>query len=277
MKMKVKIRSLKNSKKNKKPEKDKEQKKVCENIYYDNYCLDRREKIKYYLISCAGIFATGYVFYKSIPFSLAICLLSVPLKKQYIIYKIKDRRQRLRSQFRDLLYSLSASVSAGRQMGEALQEAYGNLRHMYGEEEPVMKELRYMVSSMNESRTTEEKLLKDFAGRSGIKEIISFADVYITCRSTGADVSEMIGQASTVLMDKMTIEREIKAITSQKRGEAKIISSMPVILIVFLNITSPSYLEVLYSTVAGRLIMTAALGIIIISYYIMNKMSEVYI
>ena len=51
-----------------------------------------------------------------------------------------ERRMNLLTvQFKDLLYSLSASVAAGRQMGEALVEAEQNLAVMYEAKEPIMK------------------------------------------------------------------------------------------------------------------------------------------
>ncbi len=156
-------------------------------------------------------------------------------------------------------------------------EGSKNLSYIYEEKEPIMIELKYMTRSMEESRVTDEMILKDFAYRSGLEEIIHFADVYSTCRTTGANVNEMIAKAAEVIMDKMTIDREIKAITAQKKVEAKIISSMPVFILVFLNLASPGYLDSLYHTLAGRLIMTAALGTIFISYYIMNKILEVRI
>lgn len=244
-------------------------------INYDNFKLEGVEAKKYYICSCISLFLIGYIFYHNLIVSVSVTLLTIPIKKFYIKLKLKQQKENLRQQFRDLLYSLSSSISAGRQMSEALIEGNTNLAFMYGEMEPIMLELKYMTKSIRESRATDEILLKDFAYRSGIEEIISFADVYSTCRTTGANVGEMISKAAEVLMDKMALDKEIKTLTAQKKVEAKIISSMPIVVIVFLNIVSPGYLDSLYHTVLGHIIMTASLAIIFISYYIMNKIVEV--
>lgn len=244
-------------------------------IDYDNYKLQSVQARNYYMFTCISLFLIGYIFYFNLLIAVFMTFLAMPFKKTYIKFKVKQQKEILRQQFRDLLYSLSASISAGRQMSEALIEGNKNLALMYGEKEPIMQELQYITKSIQDSRATDEMLLKDFAYRSGIEEIINFADVYSICRTTGANLGAMISKATEVIMDKMAIDREIKSITAQKKAEAKIISSMPVIIIVFLNLVSPGYLDSLYYTFLGRIIMTSALIIIIISYYIMDKMVEV--
>lgn len=242
---------------------------------YEEYELRGVQARNYYILTSVSLFFIGYLFYSNLVIALCMIVAIFPLKKNYIKYKIKQQKEILRKQFRDLLYSLSASISSGRQMSEALIEARKDLAFMYNDKEPIMQELKYINKSITESRVTDEMLLKDFAYRSGVEEIISFADVYSTCRTTGANVGEMITKAAEVLMDKMSIDREIKSITAQKKLEAKIISLMPIIIIIFLNIVSPGYLDSLYTTLLGHVIMTVAIIIISISYYLMSKIVEV--
>ncbi|MBN7772678.1 type II secretion system F family protein [Clostridium aminobutyricum] len=162
-------------------------------------------------------------------------------------------------------------------MNEALKEGIENLKLLYDERAPIIIELKHITKSVDGSRANEDQLLKDFAYRSGIEEIINFADVYAICRTTGGDVGQVVLKASEILMDKMSIEKDMRTLTSQKKFEAKIITLMPFILIIFLNLVSPDYLESMYQTLAGRIIMTAALLGIAISYYIMNIITEVKI
>ena len=174
-----------------------------------------------------------------------------------------------------MLYSLSASVATGRNMAKALAEAFENLKLMYKDETPLMGELRYMVKSISENRDNEEKLLIDFAGRSCLEDIRNFVDVYLACRETGGDMEKVIESTSEVIMDKMSIEREIKTLTAQKQFEGKIISIMPVLVILLLNVFSPDYLEVMYLTIQGRLIMTLALAGILFAYFLTIKYTRI--
>jgi tight adherence protein B len=78
-----------------------------------------------------------------------------------------------------------------------------------------------------------------------------------------------------MLVDKIGSEKEIKTLTSQKRFERKIISAMPIVVILFLNLVSPGYIEILYTSLEGRLIMTAALGAIGYAYFLTMKLTKI--
>ena len=203
--------------------------------------------------------------------------MSVPLKKLYEADKLRQTRERLRYSFRDLLYAIDASISSGRQMAEALIEAEGSLSLIHDEKEPIMKELFVMINAIKESHANEEVLLKDFAYRSQVPEIISFAETYSICRSTGANVKNVISNTTQILVDRLNISKELQTLTAQKRMEGKIISLMPLAIIIFLNLMSPGYLDKLYHTGAGMLIMTLALGITALAYYLMGRIMDIKI
>ena len=244
---------------------------------YSVYELSDKEKILFYLVGYICIFSASYLFYHSLIISAIAGVavhFAVPYIKKYLAVKRMDT---LRMQFKDMLYSLSASVAAGRQMEEAIVEAEENLSVMYGEKEPIMKELKYMKINITENKESDKLLLKDFACRSKIEDIEDFVQVYITCRNMGGDLEKIIGHTTEILTDKMSIEREIRAITSQKKTEGRIRSMMPLVMLLMLNIFSYSYIEPLYSTFAGRLIMSGALAAMVFGIYLMEKISDIEI
>lgn len=231
--------------------------------------------LRFILIGYGVLFSVGQIFYGNIGFSAVCGLLIFLLIERYKKYLETKRTRILRNQFGDLLYSLSASVATGRQLSIAIQEAYINLGYVYKSNTPMMLELKYMTKSIVENHDSEENLLTGFAQRSGVEDIRNFVNVYLSCRETGGDMNQVIANASEILMQKMSIEREIKVMTSQKQFEGKIISAMPVLIIMFLNIASPGYLENLYCTIAGRLIMTFALAGIVTAYLLTEKIMDI--
>ncbi len=221
------------------------------------------------------MFLVVYLFYHSIILSAAAGFLVHFLRPYAERYMAERRMNLLTVQFKDLLYSLSASVAAGRQMAEALIEAEENLAVMYGSEEPIMKELRYMKINLLENKESDKVLLKDLASRSRNEDINNFVQVYITCRSMGGDLEKIIGHTSEILTDKMAIEREIKVITAQKKMEGRIISLMPLVMLLMMNLFSYSYIEPLYQTASGRIIMTGALAAVAYGIFLMEKLSQI--
>lgn len=242
---------------------------------YDKYELSKEETIGYFLKSGIGLFLVGMVFYGNVFLALTLAFLTLPLKRVYERHKLKKLIENLRYSFRDLLYALDASISSGRQMAEALIEARESLSLIYADDDLIMRELEFMKNAIIESRESEETLLKDFAYRCKVPEIISFAETYSICRSTGANVKRVISRTTQILVDKLNISRDIQALTAQKQVEGKIISAMPMLIIVFLNLMSPGYLDKLYHTPIGILIMTLSLGITAGAYFTMERIMDI--
>lgn len=242
---------------------------------YEDYKMSGNEKIRFILICGPGLMAVGFLFYHSIILSALVSFLAYPGLGLYRSWLKEKRIRDMKEQFRDVLYSVSASVSAGRQMPEALQEAGQNVRLIFGEDSLMVRELDYMVKMMKEYRESEEEILKDFAVRTGIEDISDFVDIYLTCRETGGDLIRVLGKASEIIMDKIAIEKEIHAITAQKQFEAKLLTAIPFILILFLQLVSPDYLSVMYEGIKGRILMTAALGGIGSAYLWSRKLTKI--
>ena len=128
---------------------------------------------------------------------------------------------------------------------------------------------------MVENKESDKVLLRDLAVRSGSEDISDFVQVYITCRNMGGNLEKIIGHTTEILTDKMNIDRVIRTITSQKKVEGRLISAMPLIMLLMLNIFSFSYIEPLYTTLLGRILMTGALAASVYGVYLMEKIADI--
>ncbi|HYE69562.1 MAG TPA: type II secretion system F family protein [Anaerovoracaceae bacterium] len=241
-------------------------------LYYE---LNLNEKIRYLILSGLGLMAIAYLFYHSIILSLVFSCVSYLGLSRYRSYLAEKRRKQIKEQFRDVLYSISASVSTGRQMPEALLEAEQSMKLIYKENSLIVLELNNMVKRLNEYREPEEEILKDFALRTGIEDISDFVDIYLTCRETGGDFIRVLTKASEIIMDKITIEKEIRTITAQKQFEAKILTAIPLIILFFLQLVSPDYLSEMYDGIKGRILMTLALSSLGFAYFWSMKLTKI--
>lgn len=242
---------------------------------YLYYKLNLNEKIRFLIIYGLGLVTIAYLFYHSIILSLLFSCLAYPGLGPYRSYLAEKRKKQLKEQFRDVLYSISASVSTGRQMPEALLEAEQSMKLIYKEDSLIVLELSNMVKRLNEYRESEEEILKDFASRTSIEDISDFVDIYLTCRETGGDFIKVLTKASEIIMDKITIEREIRTITAQKQFEAKILTAIPLIILLFLQLVSPDYLSAMYESIKGRILMTLALSCLGFSYLWSMKLTKI--
>ena len=172
---------------------------------------------------------------------------------------LADRRKNaLRLQFKDMLYSLSSSITSGKHLPEAIEESYGSVSLIHGKNSLLAQEIDNMVRQMKEANVTDEAVLTDLSSRSGIREIMDFSEVCITCRKTGGDLNKMIFRAVTLLSQNIDLQKEKEVLMAQKKLEIKILAVMPVAVGLLIDLTSSDYLEVMYTTILGRLLMTVA-------------------
>ncbi len=244
-------------------------------VDYNDYALSIKEKRKYLLGSYLLIFCIAYLFYDSISAAVLSGTLAFAGIDSYKNYLRDKRKAVLKNQFRDLLYSLSSSFASGRQITESIGEAILNLEANYDRNSPIMIETKRMYSSLHDARASEEAVLSDFAMRSGIKDIINFVDVYIICRTTGGNLERAVMESSRILMEKIEIDEEIRVMTVQKKFEGRIICLMPLGVILFLRLASPDYMQVMYESVAGRIVMTISLACLAYAGYLIKKITDI--
>ena len=244
---------------------------------YGTYSLSRREQIFFHSIGFVFFALIAYLFYRSLLLSVLAGLLIRRCQPLYERHLAQKRQKELNEQFQDLLGSLSASITAGRHMEDALIEACDNLSLMYGPETPIMLELQSMKTRIQNNHESDRMLLTDFARRSHSEDVLSFTQVYLTCRSTGGDLQRVIAHTSEIITEKMQINDQIHAIIAQKKLEGRLISLMPAAMLLALNLLSSSYISILYTTLAGRLIMTVCLAGTIAGVFLMERLASVEI
>lgn len=242
---------------------------------YNRYEMARREKLTVVCGLAVMMAFAGYIFYGTLLFCLLLPFVYKPGMKAYCGFRVRRRKNQLLIQFRDLLFSLSASFAAGRHMEEAMEEARENLEELYGSRGLMAGELEHMLRSIQETGEGEVELWQSFARRSGLEDAADFTQVFSACRETGGNLIQAVNKAASVIGEKIAVEMEIRTIVSQKKLEGRIITAMPAIIVVFLQAVSPDYLEVMYVTFGGRILMSLALFAMAGAYVMIERITDI--
>ena len=250
---------------------------VNSEIRYDKYIVDKREK----QLIFAGTLVVGTslsaLLYHNIFFSLVLLFFYIKIQEIYAEYMLDRRKRALAEQFKDFLFILSTSIGAGRGMRDAIGEAIPGIVGIYGENAILCKELKNMYKRMSIGNEEDVTVLNDFAKRSGSEDIVDFMIIYSTCKTTGASLVDALNKAASVIIDKMTIENEIRTMANRKKNESIILFVMPFVVVLFLNLFSPEYIAPLYESYIGRVIMTMVVAADIFIYSVMQKITDVEI
>lgn len=244
-------------------------------IDYDIYVMSKTEKMINIILAAAVLFAVGYIFYHKWYLSAILMLLALkwpPMRVKQIIAK---RHSDLAIQFKDMLYSLSSSLSAGKSIETGLKECLQDLKIMYPDDDTyIIKEVSYIVRGVEMNETIED-MFAQFAERAHNEDIENFVDIFRTCKRTGGDMVQVIKNTSQTIGEKIEIKQEINTMISGKKFEFKVLMVMPVFLILLLALSSPDYMAPVFDTFLGNIVMTIAIGLFGVAYLVGSKIMSI--
>ena len=240
---------------------------------YSEYYLSLKEKVLYFLMAFVIGSAVGFIFYSNIVIALIAGLVAgyvyIPIRRKQII---SNQIKKLRIQFRDLLETLSTSISAGKNIVDAFVASYDDLKDQYSESSDMVKEVKNIVSGINNNINIEDLLL-DLAERSGVEDIVSFANVFEICYRKGGNIKEIIKNTYEIIDDKMGIDMEIETMITSSKTEQKMMLLMPILFVFILKSMGAGISG--QGTVASTVATTVALALFALAYFVGKKIMAI--
>ncbi len=233
---------------------------------YTDYQFSKKElagNIILFLGIAGGI---GYLFYRSFAaFLLCLPFFGIFLKKQKEVY-CQKRKRILEEQFLTGIQAVATALTAGYSVETAFEDAYRELQNIYREDDMIMEEFCYIVSQLRVNRNLEE-LLKGLAVRSGAEDICNFAEIFSVAKRTGGNLLSIIRNTAWTISQKEETRREIETALSAKRLEQNIMSLVPAMILLYVQLVSPGFLDVMYHNLTGMIIMTLCLLVYGAAYF----------
>lgn len=186
------------------------------------------------------------------------------------------RRGKLEQGFLLGMQYTAAALSAGYSVEHAFRQALSELKKVCREKEPVLREFARISAGLGINRTLEELLL-DLAHRSQVEDIRTFAEVFASARRSGGDLIAIIRNTTSSISAREEIRQEIEVCLAAKKMEQNIMSMVPGLIICYVSISSPGFLDVMYGNAAGILVMSLCLGIYIFAFMLGRKFVNIEI
>jgi tight adherence protein B len=224
------------------------------------------------VLKLTGIAAiTAYCFYNSLwGVMLGIPVALYLFRQDYEVFQKKCRNNFIDG-FREMMQLVDSSISAGYSLENAFIEAG---RECIKREAVHMQGVfMYIENGLGCNRRLEE-LLAEVGEKRRAEEITDLAGLIEIAKQHGGDISGLIRQFNQNISRRRMLEQELDTMMAAKRFEGMIMVVMPYLIILYMKMTTPGYMDVLYETMVGRLAMTGALIITVGAMLIMNKIVE---
>lgn len=241
---------------------------------YDVYYLNYKDLIEYALKAMGLSFLVCISFYNS----KLLFILLIPLCIIYPFFLkellIKKRKNKLIHEFKDFLRTLQSFLDASYSIENSFPLCIKEMTMLYGDDSMMVNELKDMCKKLNMNKSIE-LVFREFALKTKIDDIIDFSDVLIITKRMGGNINKAIKNTISIVNDKFDIEIKIKTLTAQKQFEQNIMNLLPFFIIIYMNFSSKDYLQVLYTSILGRLIMTMLLAFYFFSLRLSKKIINI--
>lgn len=242
---------------------------------YHVYHMKKIDFLTAWMLGFAAAAVVLFAFFNNISVSLIggiVCAKVLP--KYYCEYKKKKQLHELRTQFKDLLESLTSSYSAGLNTVEAFSDAADDMVSIYGEDADIVREVQ-IISTGLKHNINIEALLTDFADRSNLDDVMSFANVFEICNRQGSDLKRIVSDTREIINDKIEVEMEIETMIAGSKNELNIMMIMPVIVVVMLKGMGSGMAGTnTFATVAVKIL---CIGIFALAYVMGRKIIDIRI
>ncbi len=177
----------------------------------------------------------------------------------------KRRLKKFVALFPDAIDIIVRGVKAGLPLGDCLRVIAIEIA------EPVRGEFRQIVETQTMGLSVAESVER-LANQVPITETSFFSIVIAIQQKAGGSLSEALANLSTVLRERKKMEGKIKALSSEARTSAYIIGSLPFVVGGLVYLTSPRYIELLWTTQTGQIVMGVSAIWMAIGVFVMKKM-----
>lgn len=228
-----------------------------------------------FLMGALAGFVVLHVFYKIATLSaiggVIVGTVNIFMSEQKAIRK---RMMNLRMQFYDMLEAMSVAMRAGNPVIKALESARDDLSMIYALDSDILLEMDIIIRKFHNAISLSDAFA-DFAERSGLEDIDSFASIYATIEGKSSRADEIVRETQQIISDKMEIEMEIDTMMTAAKSEVNIMLFMPVVILGVIAYAGAGFMDAIYTTVPGRIVATLGLIVFFISFFIAKKFSNI--
>jgi tight adherence protein B len=185
---------------------------------------------------------------------------------RWLLAFLKKRREsKFLHNFPDAVDVIVRGVKAGLPLGDCLRIIAAEAQ------EPVRGEFKTIVESQTIGIPIGEACAKLYE-RMPLPEANFFGIVIGIQQRAGGNLSEALSNLSKVLRDRKKMKAKIQAMSMEAKASAVIIAALPFCVMLLVYITSPQYIELLWTHPTGRFMMACSAVWMSMGVFVMKKM-----
>jgi len=186
----------------------------------------------------------------------------------YMMQRASRRQSALTSQLPDALDMLSSALRSGYALTRGFQVVSSQMHAPIADEfQRVLQEVQVGISVSD--------ALEGLLARSDSYDLELVVAAMQTQLTMGGNLSEVLDNIAGMIRERVRLQGEIDAATSEGRMSAAILVAMPIVIALVISAVSPGYLDPLFTERLGLMLLAAAGGLMLTGILIIKKMLDI--
>ena len=200
-------------------------------------------------------------------FGLAVAIAGPFMAKGYLARRISKRRKAFEEQLPEALSVIASSLSAGHTFLRSIQ--------MLCEESqaPMSDEFQRVVAETRLGGSLVDALDR-MARRLDIKDLIWVVQAIRIQQQVGGKLADLLHTLADFIRAREDIRREVDVLTAEGRISAWVLTGLPVLIMVAIQVTSPAYLQPLYQG-WGLFVLGVTAASMLAGFFIIRRMVQI--
>lgn len=215
---------------------------------------------------CASFLAlTALLMGQIWPVALAGGVLGFCAPRFYVNHQRKSRVKKIIGQLMDAVTLLANSLKSGYSFGQGIELVSREMPP------PIAEEFQQVLVEMNMGGSTEEALA-NLTTRVPSYDLELVATALLIQRQVGGNLAEILDNIAHTLRERIRILGEVRTRTSQARMSSYIVGGMPFFLMAALTVVNRTYMEVMFASPLGILMLGGALAMEAMGFLVLRRL-----
>jgi len=178
---------------------------------------------------------------------------------------VSGRQKKFGNQLADAIDVIVRGVKSGLPLNQCLRIIASE------SPEPLKSEFQALVDSQAMGVPLDVGMQRMY-DRMPLPEVNFFSIVLVIQQKTGGNLSESLGNLSSVLRSRKLMKEKVKALSAEAKASAGIIGSLPILVGMLVYFIRPEYIGTLFTHQVGHLILIGCAVMMSMGVFVMHKM-----
>lgn len=190
------------------------------------------------------------------------------IPKYIVDYLYERRSSKFVDQMVDAMTIMANGIKSGLSAPQAMERIVENM------ENPISQEFALVISQTRLGVSLEEAL-NSLGTRLAKPDVQMFVVAVNILKETGGNMAETFSTITETIRERQKVQKKIEALTAQGMMQGVILTLVPFILLIVFTILDPTFVQPLFTTTLGLVILTMMLGFQIIGGLVIRKLVKI--